>query len=117
MTSKYGNIHTFCNQGHKHDSKKEASFCNDLEFRKKAKDIFDYDVSPKYTLQDKFINSQGEKIRAITYTPDFVIYHDGYNEVVDVKGGKATKTQVWQLKWKWLQYLTRESGRTRFTIV
>ena|SRR3990167_5511122 len=117
MGIKYGNRKTQCRQSHFHDSKKEASYCDELEIRKRAKDILDYEVSPTFELQPKFTNSQGEKIRAITYTPDFIVYYEGFNEIIDVKGGKVTQTQAWVLKWKWLQYHMREQHLARFTIV
>lgn len=115
--NKYGNRKTHCNQSHFHDSMKEARFCDELALRKKAKDIEDYVVAPRFEIQPGFVNSQGEKVRAITYTPDFVIQHLGHNEIVDVKGGRATKTQAWMLKWKMLQYHLREKNLFKFTIV
>jgi len=114
--AKYGNIHKDCKQGHIHHSIKESLYCNELELRKKAGDIHGYETQKKFELVPKFVNSQGENIRAVTYTPDFVIYHDGYNEIVDVKGSHKIKTQAFTLKWKMLQYLLREKGRYKFTI-
>jgi hypothetical protein len=115
MRTKYGNKKTMCRQNHFHDSKKEAGFCDELELRKRAKDILNYDVAPTFELQPAFTNSEGKKIRAITYTPDFIVYHGGYNEIVDVKS-VATKTQAWVIKWKILQHLLREKRLWKFTI-
>jgi hypothetical protein len=114
--SKYNNKKTTVD-GYRFDSKKEAAYYQELCLRKRAGDIFDFDIHKRYTLVPKFINSEGKKIRAMTYTPDFVIYHDGFVEIVDVKGGKATKTQAWTLKWKLLQWQLREKRLYKFTIV
>ena len=44
--NKYRNKKTICNQGHKHDSKKEALYCNDLELLKRAfENIFPFEFS------------------------------------------------------------------------
>ena len=113
--NKYGNKKTTCKQNHLHDSKKESLYCNELELRKRAGDIIDYEVSPIFELQPKFTNSEGKKIRAITYTSDFVVYQDGLTEIVDVKS-KATKTQLFNVKWKIVQFLMKEKSGYKFTI-
>lgn len=116
--NKFHNIEKTCKQSHDHDSQKEARCCDELELRRKCRDIASYTSQVKFELQEGFCNSQGEKIRPITYTPDFVIeYLDGKKEIVDVKGGKATKTQAWQLKWKMLQHKLRHEKEYRFSIM
>ena len=67
--------------------------------------IKDLDVHPKFELyvEDQLICS---------YKPDFV-YTDIRNKtlkcvVEDVKGGKATQTSTWRLKWKLMQALYPE---------
>jgi len=114
--NKYRNKKKTCKQSHFHGSIKESLFCDELELRLKAHDIHGYDVQKTFELVPKFINSEGQNIRAITYTPDFVVQHDWYNEIVDVKGSHKIKTQAFTLKWKMLQYLLREKGRYKFTI-
>lgn len=114
--NKYGNKKTELD-GIKFDSKKEAAYYQELCLRKRAGDIMDFEVHKRYELIPAFYNSQNERVRAMTYTPDFVIYHDGMVEIVDVKGGRATRTQAWVIKWKLLQYQLREKRLYKFTIV
>lgn len=114
---KYRNKNKICRQSHFHDSMKEAGFCDDLELRKRAHDILDYKIQQKHVLLEAFVNSEGKKIRPITYTPDFIVFHNGLTEIIDVKGGHATQTQAWVLKWKILQSKLTEKGRYKFTIV
>ena len=115
--NKYRNRKTHCLSGHLHDSKKEAGYCDVLLAMKKNGEIIDYKTQVTMELLPGFVNSEGKKIRRITYTPDFVVYHEGQTEIIDVKGGNATKTQLWQLKWKWLQYHLRENKIYKFTII
>lgn len=115
--SKYGNRKTECHQGHRHDSKKEAHYCDELEIRKKAKDIIDYEVEPKQVLQKSFRGFDGKMVRAITYTPDFVVYHDGATEFIDIKGSKKTDTPTFKQKWKMLQYKYRDDKNYTFTLI
>lgn len=47
-------------------------------------------------LVEKYVNPEGVKRRAITYVADFLVtYHDGREEVVDVKG---VETDVFKIK-------------------
>ena len=126
LMSKYRNIEKTCHQNHLHDSIKEASYCDQLELRKKAGDIIDYASQVKHVLVPAFTNSIGEKVRAITYTPDFVVYHDGFTEIIDVKAMRldrrgvmvpACATQAWKIKWKLLMHAMREDRVYRFTVV
>ena len=109
---KYNNRKTTCKQGHKHDSVREANYCNTLLFRLRGNEIASYDTSIKFELQPVY-----GKIRAIYYIADFVVHHhDGKIEIIDVKGGKATQTAVFKLKWKMLKYKFRKNKRYIFTI-
>lgn len=94
-------------------SKIEANYYCELKLRKKAKDIIDFELQPEFILQPAFIINN-EKIRAIKYKADFLIYHDGYNEVVDVKG---FETKEFRLKWKMLQYLHKDVQNITFSII
>lgn len=58
-----------------------------------------FDLQPKIVLQDKFKGKQGN-VRAITYIPDFVIYSDFGDGIIekhyiDIKG---VETAVFKLK-------------------
>src|SRR3990167_10377246 len=114
--NKYGNRRTECHQHHGHDSIKEATYCDQLELLSKTGEVIKYKVAPKVILQEKFRGQDGKMVRAITYSPDFIIYWDGGTEFVDVKGGRGTQTAAWKLKWKMLQwkYRNEPTGAYRF---
>ena len=68
------------------DSKKEAEYYCELKLRKRAGDIKDFELQPKFVLQKGF-RKNGKAIRPITYMADFKVYHtDGTVEIIDVKG-------------------------------
>lgn len=117
MRNKYSNRETRCFSKHPHDSMKEADHCNVLLSMKQQGVIPDYAPHVKFELQPAFTNGEGKRIRAITYTPDFVVYHDGMTEIIDVKGSKKILTQGFILKFKMLQYKLRENGRYKFSII
>jgi len=109
--NKYGNKKTVVD-GIKFDSKKEAAYYQELKLRKRARDIIDFELQPKFTLQPSF-KKDGKTIRAITYTADFIVYSDGKTEIVDVKASKFFQTNVFRIKWKMLQYkLRNDEGYT-----
>lgn len=81
------------------DSKAEADYYVELKLRKKAGDIVDFKIKPKYTLIPK-----NDKFRETVFRPDFLILHgDRRREVVDVKG--APSSEVFKLKQKLLYHL------------
>ena len=116
--SKYGNSRTRCCQSHTHDSKVEATYCDHLYLLTKAGEVIKYEVAPKIILQEKFRGQDGKMVRAITYSPDFIVYWDGGTEFVDVKGGNGTQTTSWKIKWKMLQHMyhNEPTGAYRFTV-
>lgn len=68
------------------DSKDEALYYEYLLKRFEGGHIKSFELQPQYVLLDKFVKL-GVSYRAITYTPDFKIYHnDGTIELIDVKG-------------------------------
>jgi hypothetical protein len=80
------------------DSRKEANYYCNLKLRKRAGDIKDFELQPKFVLLEK--DKDRVTGRGIKYIADFKItYSDGSVEVVDVKG---YKTQVYKLKKKLL---------------
>lgn len=90
--------------GYTFDSQKEANYYSELKLLKKAGDIYDFEVKPKYELIPK-----NDKFRALTFSPDFkIIYNsNGINqpvEVVDIKGSKKTLTTNYKLKKKLLYH-------------
>jgi hypothetical protein len=75
------------------DSKDESIYYQYLKFKKSNGDIKDFETQPKYTVIDKF-EKLGVKTMAITYSPDFKVYHnDGSVELIDVKSIGATTQQ------------------------
>ncbi len=95
--SKYGNIKTEYN-GNNFMSKREASYAQQLDLLKKAKNKADQVVS--YEVQVPYqIEINGKKI--CKYLADFrVLYADGRVEVVDVKG---FRTSIYKLKKKMVE--------------
>lgn len=95
--SKYGNKGTIVD-GIKFSSQKEARRYMELKLMKQAGIVRDFEMQPKYLLQEAF-RKNGKLIRAIYYIADFkVTYADGHEEIEDVKG--QYMTEVFKLKWK-----------------
>lgn len=68
------------------DSEDEAKYYEALKIRKYREEIKNFELQPKFVLREGF-KKFGKTYRAITYTPDFTVYHnDGDIEYVDVKG-------------------------------
>lgn len=102
MSGKYRNRKRKVN-GIEFDSMKEAARYEELLLLQRVGEISDLRLQPKYELQPKF--KRGKKtIRAIAYIADFE-YREGDKVIAeDVKGGKATQTQVFALKAKIFQF-------------
>ena len=87
------------------DSKDEAKYYEVLKIRKYRGEIENFELQPKFTLVEGF-KKDSKTYRAITYTPDFVIYHnDGSEEYVDVKG---MTTQQGELRIKLFNHFYRD---------
>jgi len=87
------------------DSKDEAKYYEALKIRKYRGEIENFELQPKFTLVEGF-KKDNKTYRPITYTPDFVIYHnDGSEEYVDVKG---MTTQQGELRIKLFNYFHRD---------
>lgn len=85
MRTKYNNKKIVLD-GITFDSKEEGLYYEHLKRRRASGEIINYELQPRYVLQEAF-KRDGKTIRAITYTPDFLVYHlDGSEEAVDVKG-------------------------------
>lgn len=98
------------------DSKREMERYQELRLLEIAGEITELRLQPKITLQPAF-RYQGVAVRAIVYKPDFA-YRDAQGILVyeDVKGGKATRTPAFELKWKMLQYELRHMPAVRLLI-
>lgn len=113
MRTKYGNRKVSVD-GRVFDSRKEARYYLFLKDAERKGEISDLRMQVPYEIvpaiyedevvhlktKDKIVKRCVQK--AVHYVADFV-YHDnatGREEVVDVKGGQATKTDVYRLKKK-----------------
>lgn len=83
------------------DSKDEGRYYLYLKELKAKGKILNFELQPKYELQPSF-KKYGKTHRAITYAPDFLIYHaDGTEELIDVKG---MSTQQGEMRRKMFDY-------------
>ena len=102
--NKYRNKKTMVD-GIKFDSEMESHYYIYLKQLKEIGEVVDFEIQPTYLLQEGF-NLNGKRIRAITYKADFkVIYKDGHEEVIDVKG---KLTEEFKIKRKMLLYRYRD---------
>lgn len=84
--------------GHTFDSKREAQRYCELKLFVRAGEIRNLELQPRFLLQDKFVDKQGNKHRKIEYVADFFyIDKDDKKIVEDVKG---VLTDVYKLKKK-----------------
>ncbi len=90
----------------KFDSKLEMKCYIALKQMKRANLIKDFKLQVPYELQEKYVNVNGKKIRAINYVSDFVIENNnGYIFIVDCKG---MVLQYFKLKKKLFEYKYKE---------
>ena len=102
--NKYNNKKTIVD-GIKFDSEMESHYYIYLKQLKEIGEVVDFILQPSFLLQEGF-NLNGKRIRAITYKADFkVIYKDGHEEVIDVKG---KLTEEFKIKRKMLLYKYRD---------
>lgn len=106
--SKYNNTPKMYG-GNKYDSKKEAGYAAELDLRKKAKDIKDWERQVKIELRvnDYLITK---------YYMDFkIIHNDDSIEWIEIKG---FETEVWRLKRKLFEALIDEiSPGSIYTVI
>ena len=102
--NKYNNKKTIVD-GIKFDSEMESHYYIYLKYLKEIGEVVDFVLQPTYLLQEGF-DLNGKRIRPITYKADFkVIYKDGHEEVIDVKG---KLTEEFKIKRKMLLYRYRD---------
>lgn len=98
--SKYGNKKVKI-KGIEFDSIAESRYFLVLLDKKKKKEILDFELQPRFLLQESF-KKNGETFRKIEYVADFkVIHNDGRVEIVDVKG---METKIFKIKRKLFEY-------------
>lgn len=68
-------------------SKIEGAYYNKLKKDKYKGLILNFELQPKFIIQEKFVNIFGKKVQAITLVADFLIYNlDNTTTVIDIKG-------------------------------
>jgi len=96
------------------DSHAERDRYLELRAMQERGEITALEPHPKYILQPAFVMDNGEKVRAITYTPDFEYIENGVRVVEDVKAWMTDKRtgkrrplvqEDCELKIKMLKYL------------
>jgi len=94
--NKYNAKSCKCNQGHLHDSRGEAGYCNQLALLKKAGEILDYSIQRTFHLE---VNGK----TVCQHRVDFWVEGPGGNfEVHEFKG---FATREWNLKRKLFEAL------------
>lgn len=102
--AKYGNVKTVID-GIKFDSRKEATFYGKLKLMKRAGEILDFEMQPKFEYNISY--TAGNPLPRLDikrkYIADFkVIFPDGRTEIWDVKG---VKTAIYKQKKKIIEKL------------
>lgn len=96
--SKYGAVRTEYG-GRMYDSAKEARWAANLDILKRVNEVVDW--VPQFRIDIPYLGKH-----LCYYLADFkVTFPDGRIEYWDVKGGKATQTAAFKLKWKMLHIL------------
>lgn len=94
--------------GKQYDSKFEGGYAQELELRKKAGDIEDFDSHLRMPLE---VNGYV----VCDYYIDFAVYYkDGSVEYVETKG---YATDVWKLKWKLFCALYEDDENVKISLV
>lgn len=90
--------------GHLFDSKREAEVYAELKLLQKHGDVKDIELQPEFELLPSFRVGKAS-YRGIKYRADFrVTYHDGRQEVWDVKSRITAKNPEYRMKVKLLLY-------------
>lgn len=94
--------------GQQFDSKFESQYAQELDLRKKAGDIKDYETQ-------KTLGLYFNEYWICDYKMDFIIKHnDGTEEFVETKGWA---TPIFRLKWKVLEAIYGDDPNVKLTIV
>lgn len=110
--SKYHSVKTRCNNGHLHDSKKEAYRCGELHLLLKNKNISKLKVQVRIKLKESF-RFQGKAIRSIFYIADFT-YFDNDDKVFVIEDTKGYRTDVYKIKRKLLLFIMKDANDFKF---
>lgn len=99
---KYGNVPTAID-GITFSSKKEAAHYQELLVLQRQGFISDLKLQPEFTLQEAFMTTGGEKVRAIRYRADFSYIERGQLIVEDVKSEATRQNKVYVMKRKMME--------------
>lgn len=86
-----------------YDSGKEARRHQELILMAKSGLISELEVKPAFILQEAFRDAYGRWHRKISYEADYAYTQDGQRVVEDTKGGKATQTDAFRMRFKMAQ--------------
>jgi len=77
-------------------SKAEAEYYLGLKLLKKAGDVIDFSLQPRYEVIASYKHPEtGKKVQPTYYVADFLVtYADGHTEVVDVKGMRTPEYKI-----------------------
>lgn len=89
------------------DSKKEASRYLDLKGQEDRGEITDLILQCRIILLEGF-TYQGQKVRAINYTADFVYQKDSFTIIEDVKSEATARTEAFRIRWRLLLWLYKD---------
>lgn len=108
---KYHSKKANCANGHTHDSKKEATRCNELHLMQRAGRISELKIQVPFELIPplKFKTMRSE--RPCKYVADFTYILDGVQIIEDTKG---YKTPDYIIKRKLMKQRYCEDGEVRF---
>lgn len=93
--------------GHIFDSQKEANRYLVLKAQEEAGEISNLILQCEICLLEGF-TFQGEKVRPIRYTADFVYRKSNKTVVEDVKSVTTAKTEAFRIRWRLLQWYYRD---------
>ena len=99
MSNKFYARKTPCNQNHMHASMKEAQRCNDLHILLRKGEIEALEIEPQFWFVIDGVQVKHANGRRAGFKPDFRYRENGRCIVEDVKGGKATRTEAFNLRW------------------
>ena len=83
--------------GYVFDSKREYARYGVLKILRNIETIHSLEVHPRFVLAEKTTNKHGEKIRAITYAPDFK-YFDTVEKRWIIEDVKGVCTEAYKIK-------------------
>lgn len=110
-TGKYRNQKTQVD-GIPFDSQKEARRFIELKYLLKAGKIRNLKLQPQFTLQESYVTSDGERVRALRYVADF-----SYERAVErwIQAGPEHGTVPYEKKMEWINVVEDVKSRATRT--